>query len=112
MPTVDVSLDADRKVDAPSERDQTSKCRSSLGAGARRNPETSGTNHGDFKKTICLLGSSRKVDARLPAKWNSNSHGARPVHQIITMIKWIRTSKLSAKNCLSWAQNKDETPKA
>jgi len=29
---------------------------------------------------------------------NSNSHGARPVHLIITMIKWIRTSRLSIKN--------------
>ena len=26
---------------------------------------------------------------------NSNSHGARPVHLIITMIKWFRTSRLS-----------------
>ena len=33
----------------------------------------------------------RKVDVRLPGKGNSNSHGARPVHLIITMIKWIRT---------------------
>ena len=33
--------------------------------------------------------------------WNSNSHGARPVHLIITMIKWIRTSRLSIKNALS-----------
>jgi len=38
---------------------------------------------------------TRKVDARLPGKRNSNSHEARPVHQIITMIKWIRTSRLS-----------------
>ena len=29
---------------------------------------------------------SRKVDARLPGQGNSNSHGARPVHIIITMI--------------------------
>ena len=29
----------------------------------------------------------RKVDIRLPGKGNSNSHGARPVHQIISMIK-------------------------
>ena len=29
---------------------------------------------------------SRKVDVRLPGKRNSNSHGARPVHLIITMI--------------------------
>ena len=34
---------------------------------------------------------ARKVDIRLPGKGNSNSHGARPVHLIITMIKWIRT---------------------
>jgi len=40
----------------------------------------------------------RKVDIRLPRKGNTNSHGARPVHQIISMIKWIRTSRLSIKN--------------
>ena len=43
----------------------------------------------------------KKVDIRLPGKGNSNSHGARPVHLIITMIKWIRTSRLSIKNSLS-----------
>ena len=37
----------------------------------------------------------RKVDVRLPGKGNSNSHGLRPVHPIITIIKWIRTSRLS-----------------
>ena len=42
--------------------------------------------------------STRKVDVRLPGLGNSNSHGARPVHLIITMIKWIRTSRLSIKN--------------
>ena len=31
----------------------------------------------------------------------SNSHGARPVHLIITMIKWIRTSSFSIKKSLS-----------
>ena len=41
-----------------------------------------------------------KLDARLPGKGNSNSHGARPVHLIITMIKWIRTSRLSIQNSL------------
>ena len=46
---------------------------------------------------------SRKVDARLPGKGNSNSHGARPVRLIITVIKWIRTSRLSIKNSLSLA---------
>ena len=30
-----------------------------------------------------------------------NSHGARPVHLIISMIIWIRTSKLSLTKCLS-----------
>jgi hypothetical protein len=38
----------------------------------------------------------RKV--RLPRKGNSNSHGARPVHQIITIMKLIRTSRLSIEN--------------
>ena len=42
-----------------------------------------------------------RVDVRLPGKGKSNSHGARPVHLIITMIKWIRTSQLSIKNSLS-----------
>ena len=37
----------------------------------------------------------------LDKKGNSNSHGARPVYLIITMIKWIRTNKLSIKNSLS-----------
>jgi len=36
----------------------------------------------------------RKVDVRLPGKGNSNSHSARPVHLIVTVIKWIRTSRL------------------
>ena len=43
----------------------------------------------------------RKVDVRLPGNGSSNSHGARPVHLIIiTMIKWIRTGRLSIKNSL------------
>ena len=46
-----------------------------------------------------------KVDVRLPRKGNSNSHGARPVHLIITMIKWIRTSRLSIKNYLSGTED-------
>ena len=32
-------------------------------------------------------GVPREVDVRLPGKGNSNSHGARPVHQIISVIK-------------------------
>ena len=42
-----------------------------------------------------------EVDARLPGKGNSNSYGARPVHLITTMIKWIRTSRLSLKKWYS-----------
>jgi hypothetical protein len=45
--------------------------------------------------------SSRKVDGRLHGKGNSNSHGARPVLPIITMINRIRTRRLSTKNSLS-----------
>jgi len=44
---------------------------------------------------------ARKVDVRLPGKGNSSSHGARPIHLIITMIKWIQTSRLSTQNSLS-----------
>ena len=43
----------------------------------------------------------RKVYVRRPGKGNSNSHGARPVHLIIILMKWIRTSRLSKKNSLS-----------
>ena len=42
----------------------------------------------------------RKVDVRLPGQVNSNSHGARPVHLIITMITWFRTRRLSIKKSL------------
>jgi len=61
--------------------------------------------HAKYVKVICEgFGRrgpfSRQVDVRLPGKGNSNSHGARPVHLNITMIKWIRTSRLSIKNSL------------
>ena len=42
-----------------------------------------------------------KVDVRLPSKGISKSHGARPVHLIITTIKRIGTSRLSIENSLS-----------
>ena len=48
----------------------------------------------------------RKVDVRLPGEGNSNSNGARPVHLIITMIMWIRTSRLSITNSLSQVHSK------
>jgi hypothetical protein len=40
------------------------------------------------------------VDVRLPGKGNSNSRCARPVHLIITMSKWFRTSSSSTKKSL------------
>ena len=49
---------------------------------------------------MCRQG-GRKVDVRLPGKGNSNSHGARPVHLIVKMVKWIRTSVLSINHSLS-----------
>jgi len=54
----------------------------------------------------------RKVDKRLPGRGNlnSNSHGAKPVHQIISTIKWIRTSKMPIKNSLSLSLS-NEGPK-
>jgi len=37
-----------------------------------------------------------KVDFKLPGKGNSNFHGARQVHLIIAMTKWIRTRRLAS----------------
>ena len=51
---------------------------------------------------------ARKVDTRPHGKANSISHGARPVHQINSMIKWIRTSRLSMKNSMSSTRNRCE----
>ena len=42
------------------------------------------------------------ADVRLPGKERSTSLDARLVHPIITMIKWIRTSRLSIMNSLFW----------
>ena len=52
---------------------------------------------GSLYKNRKALHHARKVDVRLPGKGNSNSHGVRPVHLIITMIKCIRTSRLSKR---------------
>ena len=49
-------------------------------------------------KVDVKLPEKRKVDVRLPGKVNSNSHGVRPIHLIMPMIKWFRTSRLSIKN--------------
>ena len=37
----------------------------------------------------------------------AGAHGAKPVHLIITMIKWIRTSRLSINNSLSLTLYRD-----
>ena len=60
-------------------------------------------SHDQAQNLSCSQVSSsiRKVDIRLPGKGNSNPHGAKPVHLIITLMKWIRTSRLSIKNSLS-----------
>ena len=42
----------------------------------------------------------RRIVERILVRGKRNSK-ARPVHLIITMIKWIRTSRLSMKNSLS-----------
>ena len=74
---------------------------------ARRTRNKLGTNRREaLPGRACLnrfklLPSPRKVDVRLPGKESSNSHGTRPVHLIITMIKWIRTSSLSITKSLS-----------
>ena len=46
------------------------------------------------------VGPGQVEEVRLPGKGNSNSHGARPDHLFITMIKRIRTSRLSIKHFL------------
>ena len=70
-----------------------------MGAGSVK--ETLFSSSGDHGYGRQARGYNMKVGIRLPGKGNSNAHGARPVHQIISMIKWIRTSRLSIKNSLS-----------
>ena len=60
--------------------------------GVQRKQDQSNPDTGAIAPTA-----SRKVDVRLPEIGNSNSHAARPVHHLITMITWIRTSRLSIK---------------
>ena len=48
-----------------------------------------------------LLAARKRGNVRLPGQGDSNMHGARPVHRIISIMKWIRTSRLSINNSLS-----------
>ena len=41
------------------------------------------------------------MDVKLPGRGNSLFYGGRPVHLIITMMKWIQTSWLAIKHYLS-----------
>ena len=60
-------------------------------------------------RPLGMTACARKVDIRLPGKGSSNLHGARPVHQIIAIMQWIRTSRLSTKKSLSLSwQHADE----
>ena len=43
---------------------------------------------------------TRKVIIRLPGKGNSSPHDAKPVYQIMSMIKWMRTSRSAIKKLL------------
>ena len=65
------------------------------GLGRRQSHQTSSLQQSEH-----TCAGNMKVDIRLPGKENSNSHGARPVHQIITMIRWIQTIRLSTKKSL------------
>ena len=64
-------------------------------------PAIAQTHHNLF---IRISGRDRLVSVlgfrgeSLVPKRDSNSHGARPVRLIITMIEWIQTSRLSIKN--------------
>ena len=51
--------------------------------------------------SLSLGEKARNVDIRQLGKGNSNYPGARPVQQIISMMKWIRTSRLSMHDSLS-----------
>jgi len=59
------------------------------------------TEKEEKKKTLVEDPADAAGAASLPGKGNSHSHGARPVHLIITVIQWIRTSRLALKNSLS-----------
>ena len=53
---------------------------------------------------------ARKEDVRLPGREDLDSHGARPVHLIFTMTKWVWTSRLSMKNSLSSPEGQVRNP--
>jgi hypothetical protein len=53
------------------------------------------------KMKLQCLHTCRTVDVRLLGEGKLNSHSARLVHLIITMLEWIRTSRLSIRKSLS-----------
>ena len=74
-------------------------------AGANRCAQAPEPRDGRVSDELCLCSGYRKVDIRLPGKGNSDSYGARPVHRIISMTKWIRISRLSIKKSLCSMKN-------
>ena len=54
-----------------------------------------------------------KVDVSSPGKGNSNFHGSRLVHQIVSMMKWTRSSRLSIQNSLpflcAWKRTEEDS---
>ena len=92
-----------RSTATPQARDVVWRCRWVCG---RRGPSEKERERADSTRPSrymppysgLYMGSGRKVDVRLPEKGNSSSQGARPVHLIITVMRRIRTSRLSIKN--------------
>jgi hypothetical protein len=70
-------------------------------------PDTCAQRASTPHRLACREGglSTMKVDIKLPGKGDSNSHSARPVHQTISMTKWIWTSRLILKSSLSGLPN-------
>ena len=48
-----------------------------------------------------MSGEDKSTEGGLRMSTLLHSHGARPVHLIITMVRWIRTIRLSTTNSLS-----------
>ena len=89
------------QAEAESDRDLHLKKASYETQVNRANAEAKAAGEIENAKQQQVNSGVREVDVGLPGKGNYNSHGARPVHLIITMIKWIRTSRLLVKNSLS-----------
>jgi len=61
------------------------------------------------RKAVAQIKNSLSRRGQAAHNRGHSRHGARPVHLIITMIKWIRTSRLPIKNSLSLAEGRRRT---